>query len=177
MSRRSYGSGGIYQRADGRWIGTIEAGWTERGTRRRLTVSAKTKKEALQKLRDKERSIARTGLPSETTSARATIKTWAEEWIKIQEARLSPSSYNSTRSAVNKWIIPTIGHVKIENVSPPHVRALHKAMDEAGLAATSIIRAHNNLNSMLKDAITEGGHYVSEAVFKTRPPEANKPIS
>ncbi|WP_019148829.1 tyrosine-type recombinase/integrase [Timonella senegalensis] len=175
MSRRSHGSGSVYQReSDGLWIGTLEAGWTTRGTRRRLTVSAKTKREALQKLRDKERAIARTGMPTETTSARATVKSWADEWLPIQETKLAPSSYNSTRSAITKWIIPTIGHVKLEAVAPPHARAVHTAMFNANLKPTSVIRAHNTLVKLLKDAITEGGHHVPEAIFKTSAPEANK---
>lgn len=174
MSRRSHGSGSVYQRTDGRWIGTLEAGWTTKGTRRRITVSAKTKKEALQKLRDKERTIAKTGVPSETASARTTVKAWSEEWLTIQETKLAPSSFNATRSAVTKWIIPTIGHIKLESLSPPHARAVHTAMFDAELASTSVIRAHNVLVKLLKDSITEGGHGVPDAIFKTSAPEANR---
>ena len=42
MNRRDYGAGSIYQRKDGKWIGTIEAGYTATGARRRITVAGKT---------------------------------------------------------------------------------------------------------------------------------------
>ncbi|WP_182354389.1 hypothetical protein [Flaviflexus huanghaiensis] len=64
MRTRRKGSGSVYQTGDCRWRGTIEAGWTSKGTRRRITVSGRTEREALRKLRDKEREIARTGIPA-----------------------------------------------------------------------------------------------------------------
>ncbi|MGV4329035.1 hypothetical protein [Trueperella pyogenes] len=62
---RDKGSGSVHQRKDGRWAGTIEAGWTSRGTRRRITVYAPTKREALQKMKAKQREISMQGIPDE----------------------------------------------------------------------------------------------------------------
>ena len=43
MARRAYGTGSVTQRKrDGKWVATIDVGWTERGTRRRITVTAAT---------------------------------------------------------------------------------------------------------------------------------------
>lgn len=171
MSRRTHGSGSVYQRSDGRWIGTLEAGWTTKGTRRRLTVSAKTKKEALQKLRDKERELARNGIPAENARTTTTVKAWADEWLPLQEARLRPSSYNASRSAVRKWIIPTIGTARLSTLSPGHVRAIATAIftDDPSKTATAK-RTHAVLMQFLKDATTEGGIPVPENVFKVSPP-------
>ena len=33
--RRQYGTGAVYQRNDGRWMGSDETGWTDAGARRR----------------------------------------------------------------------------------------------------------------------------------------------
>ena len=47
MAKRTYrvprGQGSFYQRSDGMWIGSLPGGWTERGTRKRVTVSSRDK--------------------------------------------------------------------------------------------------------------------------------------
>lgn len=79
--RRDYGSGGVTRRADGRYVGTIEAGWTERGTRRRISVTGKTEAEVKWRPRDRRAQLEQDGHTG--VSARATVKTWAEEWLPI----------------------------------------------------------------------------------------------
>ena len=84
--RRDHGSGSIYQRSsDGRWIGTIEAGWTARGTRNRVTVSAKTEAECKRRLRDKKLAIDRGEVGN---TERTTVKAWAETYLEIGRAHV-----------------------------------------------------------------------------------------
>ena len=64
MTRTDYGTGSLYQRAsDGRWMGTLESGFTASGARKRITVSAKTEAECKRKLRDKRNELDREGRP------------------------------------------------------------------------------------------------------------------
>lgn len=174
MATRPKGAGSLYYSADGRWRGTIEAGWTATGTRRRITVSAKTKAEAQRKMRDREREIARNGIPTEGSRRATTVKAWAEEWLPLQERTLRPQSYASTRSAVTKWIIPTIGHVKLATLNPGHIRSVHNAVRDAGLKPSSAVRTHAVLMALLNDALTEGGHTVPDAPLKVSGPKAGK---
>ncbi len=51
------GEGGLYQRSDGRWFGAVVLGYDASGKPKRKTVSAKTKAEALQKLKDLQDKI------------------------------------------------------------------------------------------------------------------------
>lgn len=44
---RTYGTGSLYYNKNlDLWIGTLEAGWTAKGTRKRITVSARDKTKA-----------------------------------------------------------------------------------------------------------------------------------
>ena len=62
--RREYKTGSIYQRSsDGMWVGTLEAGFTKTGARRRIPVYGKTEAVVKRKLRDKRLQIEREGLP------------------------------------------------------------------------------------------------------------------
>lgn len=81
---RDYGAGSIYQRAsDGMWIGTIEAGWNDKGNRRRITVSGRDAETVKAKLRDKRRALELAG--DTNVDPRATVRSWADEWLPIVE--------------------------------------------------------------------------------------------
>lgn len=169
MTTRRKGSGSVYQAKDGRWRGTIEAGWTSRGTRRRITVSGRTEREALRKLRDKEREIARTGLPAEGAQRTLTVKAWAEQWLDIRVSQVRQDGYTADRSAITTWIIPTIGHIRLERLSAAHIRQVIDAVS-AQRAASTAVRVHSVLRQCLKAALAEG-HTIPPSVFAVAPPK------
>lgn len=155
-SRRTYGSGSLSQRKDGLWVGRVYSGWTPNGTRRRLTVSAKTKPEAARKLRELQRRLASGDVPTSGTSGRTTIQTWSKAWLPLHATRVRPSTYVTDAGAVRKWIVPTIGHRRIADLTPADLRALRDAITTAGRSTTTALHAHKILLKMLKDATIEG---------------------
>lgn len=167
--RRQYGTGSVHQRkSDGRWIGVVEAGWTAAGTRRRITVSAKTEAEAGRRLRDRQRKINAEGLPAQGVG-RATVKTWAEAWLDMQVRNVRPKAFATDRTAVTRWIVPTIGHRRLEELTPADVRAVSTAALKAGRSSSTAHRYHVVLTKMLRDALREG-HDVHRRVLEVRPP-------
>lgn len=177
--RRDYGAGGMYQRADtGRWVAVIEAGWTARGTRRRVTVTGKGclggcaprchhRADIKRKLRDKRNEIEREGHTD--ASARTTVKAWSESWLPIIERSLTPNAYTANASAVRRWIIPTIGHKRLDALNPGDIRAVADAQRKAGRTSSTQRRTHSVLKSMLKAAVDEG-HAVPQRVLAVKPP-------
>jgi integrase len=166
--RRDYKTGSVYQRRDGRWVGAISSGWTERGTRRRYTVTAKTKAEAKRRL-NKKRLELDAGRAAEV-SERTTVKAWADEWLPIVERTLRPNSMTATRSAVTKWIVPTVGHRRLSDLSPADIRAVAKAQRAAGKSSSTQRRTHSVLMTMLNAANAEG-HAVPARVLAVKAPE------
>lgn len=166
--RRDHGNGSIYQRAsDGRWIGTFEAGWTSKGTRRRVTVSAKTEAECKRRLRDKRLAVDRGEVG---TSERTTVKAWAETYLEMRKRDLSPKGYNAAASPIRKWIVPTIGHRRLTQLTPADVRAVGEAQRAAGRQGAD---THRVLKTMLKAAIQEG-HAVPERLLHMDAPRVGK---
>lgn len=153
-ARRDYGSGSIYQRADGKWVGAVMAGWTERGTRRRVTVVAATEAEAKRRLRHKVQAMEDGAAVD--ASGRRTVKQWADEWLPIVERKLRPNSLNADGSAVRKWIVPTIGHRRFADLSPRDVRAVADAQRKAGRSSSTQRRTHSVLMQLLLAAQAEG---------------------
>jgi len=137
------------------WIGRVDFGWTPQGTRDRRTVSSRKTTEAQRKLRDLLLLKGKGENPA-TGTARATVKVWAEQWLPMHAAKVRPTTYATDAGAVHKWIVPTIGHRRLADLTPADMRALRQAVLGAGRSTTTALHAHKILVKMLKDAIVEG---------------------
>jgi integrase len=165
--RRQYGSGSVYQRAsDGRWIGAFQAGWTERGTRRILTVSATTEAEAKRRLTKRMRTYES---DHGAVAASRTVKAWSVTWLEIHATRVRPKHYATDASAVRRWIVPTIGAKRLDALTPGDVRSVATAVRKAGRSTTTAHRVHGTLIRML-DAAAADGLTVSRIAREVDPP-------
>lgn len=165
--RRQYGTGSVYQRAsDGRWLGTIEHGFHRNGTRRRVTVSAKTEAEVKRRLRIRARELEE----GREADDRMTVKAWAEEWLRITERTARPNTQTMYRAAV-KWAVPVIGHKRLARLTPGDIRAVQSAVRNAGNNSTTARSYHSHVRKMLKAAVEEG-HAVPSNVLAVITPRA-----
>lgn len=168
MPRARKGTGTIYQRkSDGMWLATIETGWTENGTRRRIYITAKTRKEVARKLKDKQAQIIMDGTPASATSP--TVKQWAEQWLENRKSHIRPLAFTNDVGYVKNWIVPTIGHRKLDALTPADVRAVTRAAEKAGLALRTLDTIHGKVKTMLTAAVAEG-HQVPARARETPGP-------
>ena len=185
MGRRQYGTGSVYRRADGRWMGVLQAGWTARGTRRTVSVSAPCPcpgecagegkcrgwREARTRLNKKRRELTEHG-PTRAATGRATVKSWADEWLPMHEREVRPKTYTTDAGAVRRWIVPTIGTKRLATLTPGDVRSVHAAIIDAGRSTTTARQAHWTLMGMLKAARAEGHPVPVAATEVTAPTKA-----
>ena len=169
-TQRSKGSGSIYRNARGQWVAAIEAGWSERGTRRRLTLKARTEAEVRARLAEAQQRITAEG-PAASLGNRVTVKRWADMWLEERQRVVRPGTYIADRSGVMRWIVPSIGHVYLESLVPADIRKVANAQEDAGLALATMQRTHAVLTKMLTDAVAEGYRVPQRAR------EASRPIS
>ena len=158
MSRakqRSKGTGSIYQNSRGQWVASIEAGWTEHGARRRITLKARTEAAARDRLAEAQQQIAIEG-PSAQARMSITVKRWADHWLEQRQRIVRPGTYVSDRSGVNRWIIPAIGRLRLDTLTPADIHKVASAQEEAGLALATMQRTHAVLGKILTDAVAEG---------------------
>lgn len=168
-AKRGYGEGSVYPRAsDGLWIGTIEAGWTASGKRRRITISGKTEGEAKRKLTRRLAELRDEGTGG-FANPRTTVKRWAADWLELRERTVRPNTFTADRSAVSQWIVPTIGHRRLVDLTPADVRLLTDAQRRSGLGDSTRRRTHSTLMQMLKSARAEG-HNVPLRVLEVDAP-------
>lgn len=168
-NRREYGSGSVYRRADGKWIGAAQAGFTSSGGRRRVTVVGKTEAEAKRRLRDK---LAEIRAGEVVMSPTTTVKAWADRWLPIKRAAMAPKGYKALAGPIGKWVVPTIGHKRLAQLTPADVRAVEAAQRAAGLKGTTCAATQRALFNMLRAAVAEG-HAVPTRVLMAPMPKTS----
>lgn len=170
MARRTYklahGEGTFYRRQGGQWVGSLQAGWSERGTRKRITVTSRDKAAAWDKLMAAKKQLAITGTVATTSP---TVKAWSADWLEHHADRMRPQSRDQHRARLQKWVVPAIGHKRLHQLTPGDLRAIHKAIRDAGRSASTVRAVHSTIKTLLSDAVTEG-HQVPDPVRNMRRP-------
>jgi len=176
--KRSKGTGSVYQNLRGQWVASIEAGWTERGTRRRLTLKARTQAGVRARLDAARQRLSVEGAAASLASI--TVKRWADQWLIGHQRTVRPGTFVSDCSAIHRWIVPTIGHLRIDSLAPSDIRRVAASQEEGGLALATMQRTHAVLCKLLADAVAEGFQVSQRAREASRPgvgPSLRQPLS
>lgn len=151
MATRSKGDGSIYQRGDGRWVGTIEVGWVG-GKRKRRKVTGDRRAEVVTKLSRLRKQVDEGVLPE-------TIR--VEQWMShflvtvCRDKGLKAGTIERYRGWVDRWIVPQLGKTQLQRLTTEQVRAMYAAMREAGLSDGSVRQVHAILRRALNVAVRE----------------------
>lgn len=151
MSKNANGEGSIYQRSDGRWVGATYVLRPD-GSRKRRQVYGRTRAEVSTKLRHLIEQTVQ-GIP--TFTGDWTVDTYAAHWLDSTRGTLRPSTHSNYAWMLRKYILPTLGRIKLTALTPTHVRHLHAVVAATGVSARTVQLSHAVLRSMLSDAVRE----------------------
>jgi integrase len=82
-------------------------------------------------------------------------------------------TYERYESLVRVHIVPTLGRVKLKNLTPAHVRGFYREKLDSGLAPRSVLHIHRTLSKALKQAVDDG-LMPRNAAASVRPPQPRK---
>jgi len=152
--RSPNGEGKPYQRAaDGMWCASVELPSPD-GRRRRKVVVSKTENGAKEKRKKAQRELIVNG---DIFTNGQTLETWLRVWFRdIAIKKLRPRTASTYESYMKNHIVPSIGKVRLDKLTPAHVRKLHNDMTNKGLSSTSAGQAHRILAVALKYAEQDG---------------------
>ena len=129
MGRRSNKEGSFRKLKSGSWLGQLMDGYTPEGKKRIINVTAPTKAEAQQKLRqylaDKENGklISKTMLFSE----------WSELWYKGYQGQVQPSTYSAYRYTLNV-LIKQFGSTPLNDIKQISINRFLNELNTRGLS-------------------------------------------
>ncbi|QYJ15625.1 Tn916 family transposase [Rubrobacter xylanophilus DSM 9941] len=167
MGKRGNGEGSISRRKNGGWMGQYVV-YTAEG-RKRKTVYGKTRKEVAAKLA-KEISNRESGLTFDARNL--TVGGYLDLWLRdsVQDT-VRLTTYQGYERVVRLHIKPALGRVKLDRLTPAHVRGLYRERLEAGLAPRMVQLVHAILHKALGQAVNDGliPRNVTETVKAPRP--------
>ena len=135
--KRAHGEGTLTKRKDGRWEGRLTNGFTDKGTPRRHTVYGRTQAEAKSKLELLKQQVASGSL----ANAVPTVATHLEHYLTEKARDIKPSTLEQYEICVRSCIVPGIGNVGLDKVTPIQVQTLlGKIRDDSGLSRAAKCR-------------------------------------
>lgn len=150
--RRGAGEGSIYQRADGRWAAVVDLGW-QGGKRRRKFIYGKARREVADKLRDALRAQAQGAL---LVDERVVVSQFLDEWLKAVRPSVRPSTWLRYEQFSRIHVVPGVGHIKLQALTPQHLHRLHGEMLAGGTAAGTVLLVHRFTHRALEQAMRWG---------------------
>jgi hypothetical protein len=87
-----------------------------------------------------------------------------DEWLPaVRPPRVRPSTWDSYRMAVERHIVPALGGVLLQGLTPAHLTAFYRALlndgrldGRGGLAPKTVRNVHGVLHAALRDAVRWG---------------------
>ena len=136
-TRRGKGEGSVFEQANGTWRGKVTVGYDDAGKQRFKWVSGKTQAEALTKIAEIKQQLT-AGTFSET---KLTVAQYLERWLNEKERDLKPSTFEEYEICVERYIIPRVGRVRLDKLTPMQVQTLiGEIRDASGAARASKCR-------------------------------------
>lgn len=154
MGRRgTYGDGSIFKTNDGTWVARLELGVDLNGKRKRWQGKSRTQAGALEKLRKARAERDTTGI---VTAKNLTVTQWLSHWLDaIVAPSVKPLTLKDYRQVCDNHLVPAIGAVRLDRLTPAHVRKLHADIVAARSLGTAN-KVHRVLRAALGDAERDG---------------------
>jgi integrase len=168
MGRRGHNEGSIYQEATGRWVAAVTQ-YDASGKRRRVRRFGKTRTEARKKLKELQQQQEQ-GV--QLADSNVTLQQFLTRWLTDSiRPSVRPRTYEGYESIVRIRVIPRIGRLTLNKVTPAVLQRLYTDLAEAGLSARSIHNTHRVLHKAFKQAMRWGliPRNPTEAVDPPRP--------
>jgi integrase len=146
--RRGRGEGSIFERADGRLVGTVDLGWRG-GKRVRRSVTGRTRAEVRDRLDALRRSLDGGLTPP---PARLTVGRFLADWLEVAAPKLRPRTLESYASHVRLHIAPAIGAVPLSKLGPTDVQRLLDGLSAGGLSPQTVAHVRATLRRALGQA-------------------------
>jgi integrase len=138
---------------------------------KRRYVSGKTKEEARKKLRQ-ARGDAERGLVFDTDNLK--VGEYLDRWLSDSvRDTVKATTFERYEQIARLHLKPALGRVKLNALTPTHVRGLYREKLEAGSSARTVRYIHTTLHKALKQAVMDG-LILRNATEAVKPPQLSR---
>jgi integrase len=165
MARKPKKLAGIDRRGENSW----RIRYVKDGKRHTETVTG-TQDDAIARRDVIRADIARNAW---TAPAATTLAEWANTWTEQYLKRaVSTRSYERQKGILDRHVVPSIGTVSLQKLTPVRINELYRQLESDGLHASTIRYVHVVLGSCFKAAVKIGA-VVRNPVANASPPRAS----
>jgi integrase len=147
LAKRANGEGTVYRRkGDGRWSGCITL---PDGTRKYFY--GKKQSEVVAKIDEALHDLRRGML---AIGPSVTVQEYMEQWLEeIHKPLVKLGTYKNYEEMLRNYIVPGLGKVKLQSLTPQQVQAFYSKKMRDGLAPKAINNIHGLLHKALSNAV------------------------
>lgn len=146
--RRGRGEGTVWQNTNGLWVGQVSHGIDGSGKRRRRAVTAGTKRELLEKLRESQQA------KTTTDAGNMTVAQYLDGYMSRRRRQVAPETHRRECSLLTHHVVPHLGRLRLRTLEPVHVIEWYSAMEEAKASPSTRHKAGVALGTALKEAVS-----------------------
>ena len=147
MAKRDNGTGTIYQRANGSWVGKIYLGRDATGKEKFKYLSGRTEGEVKRKIRE----FNQAGTP--VNASKISLQEYIYGWLKtFKRGTIKDSSYDTLEKTIRNYIVPNLGSLHLQQVSSTDIQNLLHSMKGSGYSYSTVKKVHDCLNDMFEHA-------------------------
>jgi len=145
--RRGNHEGSISRRPNGKWQAQISL----QGKRLGKTFASKEgcRKWIIEMARQSERGLS-------YNATQLCLKDYLVDWLIAKKNNVRPNTHHQYNANIRNHILPTLGHIKLSEVTPVHLEQLYALMAAEGVGSRTRQVTHSLLNASLKRATQLG---------------------
>lgn len=142
--RREKGTGNIYQRKNGSWVGRLTSGVRPDGKPNTMYFSGKTAGEVKHKILEFNRSGLR------VNANKVTVEEYLVTWlVESKRDTLSDSEYDDLKKIVESYILPNIGSMKIFELGSEDLQKMLLKLRNEGCSFSIVKDVYCCLNEVM----------------------------
>jgi integrase len=141
---RSAGEGSITQRKDGRWFARLQI------SGHRYSVYGRTRKEAADKLQALQQQHVHGTLAE---PSRMTVADHLQQWLDQARLTCKPTTIYGYEMVAKCHLVPELGTIKLQQLSPTHLIKLYQQKCRAGLSPRRVQIIHAVIHRALVEAV------------------------
>lgn len=154
------------------------------GKRKRYTktISAKSDRQAEKEL---AKFVASVEKGEYIEPSKSTFEKFVKRWLRdYAEKNLAPKTLHRYKEILNSRILPALGHLQIEKITPVHLLEFYNNLQEdgirkdgrpGGLSERTILHHHRLISAILQDAV-EWQVIASNPASRVKPPRVQKKV-
>ena len=142
--RREKGTGTIWKKDNGTWMGRISIGTNSEGKRKFKSFSGKTEAEVKRKIREYNKN-------EHPDPSKISLETYIYNWLTTYKKNtIKDTSYDALEKTVRNYVVPHLGCIRLQEITADDIQKMLHSLKDAGFSYSTVKKAYNCIDIRLQ---------------------------